>query len=179
MTRAGVGLDQRVAPERPDRLIERRVVGELVGEQVAGDAVGGVEGAAGQQPLRRAGALLTSPEPVQRQRQGRGDRPAVAGLRPLVALELGPAGPEPLQVIGEGDAGLADERGGLRQGQRQVAQRLGEPVGLGRVARFQAAPQERDGVGAGRGRILISLARGRQSGFREVIRTCPESRRGT
>jgi hypothetical protein len=143
---AGTRFRQRVAAQRPDGRVERGLVRQLFGEEVAGDALRGVEGAAGQQRLRRAGAGLTLPEPVQRQLQGHGHRPAVARLRPLFTVEGCPARLKALQVVGEEAAGLAHEGGGLGQRQRQVAQGLGQPTRLSRVPHLQPQLQRLDGA---------------------------------
>ena len=132
----GVAAGQRVADQRAEGVGEGVGVGgggaqrlaEQVGvvvDQRQRNGFGREEGGQFQQLHRgRVGAAET----VQRQRPGGVNPPGVA--HHLAAGEqVGSAGAEPAQIVGGWEVGLLQIGGGLRGGQRQVAELGGELVG--------------------------------------------------
>ena len=120
----------------------RQVAGQLAGgagEQVLGNGLRGEERAhAGQ----LSGGRIITVEPVSDQLCRSGQPPRVGPRHPLSQQPPGLGAQQP-QVLRGRHAGLRHEPGGLRDGQRQVAQLAGEPVRIGRTESRDPALQDR------------------------------------
>ena len=98
----------------------------LAVEQLLGDRLGGQEGTQLEQPDRRGGALA---QPGDGDVPGRRHRLGVGG-RLVEGQHLGGLLGQLLEVVVDGGGGLRDPGGRLFHGQRQVAERGRDPVGV-------------------------------------------------
>ena len=120
-----LAVDERKAQQLADGFLHVQLV--AVGQRpqhLDGDRVGREERHRLQHP---GGQRRAPPEPVEREAPGGGD-----------GAQLGLAAAVEAHVVGHGHTGLLDVGAGLLQGQRQVAEQLGQ-LGGGRGVRIAAA----------------------------------------
>ena len=148
-----VAVDERQPQELRERVLQVELVGERLGVAEAaqrrdGDRVRGEERHRLQQPCRARRPLV---EAVEGQAPRGGD--GGPGVERVVQQQALPPHPEQLHVVEDGHARLLDVGARLLERQRQVAEQLGERVGLvgavagavGDVADGLAPAQRRDG----------------------------------
>jgi hypothetical protein len=162
-------------PETSSPTFAGSAPGGGVGEPARGDGFWGQERAG---PQELDGGLVNLAELRGGHAHNRGQGCAVRG-RDADAHDLGDLGIEGTKVLPGGEAGFGQHADRLRHGQRQVANALGDLVGLPAGERRDCSISRLTDSGRENTSTSTGMATPAQAGLREVMSTCPPPSRST